>query len=240
MRVFIFMKVIAFQPQHAELYGIECAILIQGIKLGLELNENKDTHIHNGKVWMYNTVKEWHRIYPFMTESKIKRSIAKLQAMGVIEVAQLDRNKLNHTNWYTLTNRLGQIEPIEGYKMNQSNSANCTNLNNIKQDIINQQYKTNNKGDEREGIFNEVWKAYATVSTRQPGSKKDAKNKFKRLTNEELELIRVHLPKYLKNHVAAAKTDYLPNFTTYLNQRRYEDEKMPYVDTQDEIDNWMR
>ena len=234
------MKVIAFQPQHAELYGIECAILILGIKLGLELNENKDTHIHNGKVWMYNTVKEWHRIYPFMTESNIKRSIAKLQAMGVIEVAQLDRNKLNHTNWYTLTNRLGQIEPIEGYKMNQSNSANCTNLNNIKQDIINQQYKTNNKGDEREGIFNEVWKAYATVSTRQPGSKKDARNKFKRLTSDELELIRVHLPKYLKNHVAAAKTDYLPNFTTYLNQRRYEDEKMPYVDTQDEIDNWMR
>jgi len=32
----------------------------------------------------------------------------------------------------------------------------------------------------------------------------------------------------------------LPNFTTYLNQRRYEDEKMPYVDRQDEIDNWMR
>ena len=234
------MKVIAFQPQHAELYGIECAILIQGIKLGLELNENKDTHIHNGKVWMYNTVKEWHRIYPFMTESKIKRSIAKLQDMGVIEVAQLDRNKLNHTNWYTLTNRLGQIEPIEGYKTNQSNSANCTNLNNIKQDIINQQYKTNNKRDEREGIFNEVWKAYATVSTRQPGSKKDARTKFKRLTSDELELIRVHLPKYLKNHVAAAKTDYLPNFTTYLNQRRYEDEKLPYVDTQDEIDNWMR
>ena len=234
------MKVIAFQPQHAELYGIECAILIQGIKLGLELNENKDTHIHNGKVWMYNTVKEWHRIYPFMTESKIKRSIAKLQDMGIIEVAQLDRNKLNHTNWYTLTNRLGQIEPIEGYKMNQSNSANCTNLNNIKQDIINQQYKTNNKRDEREGIFNEVWKAYATVSTRQPGSKKDARTKFKRLTSDELELIRVHLPKYLKNHVAAAKTDYLPNFTTYLNQRRYEDEKLPYVDTQDEIDNWMR
>jgi len=77
------------------------------------------------------------------------------------------------------------------------------------------------------------------VSTRQPGSKKDAKSKFKRLTSDELELIRVHLPKYLKNHVAAAKTDYLPNFTTYLNQRRYEDEKMPYVDTQDEIDNWM-
>ena len=118
------MKVIAFQPKHAELYGIECAILRQGIKLGLELNENKESHFHDGKVWMYNTVKEWARIYPFMTESKIKRSLAKLQAMGVIEIAQLDRNKLNHTNWYTLTNRLGQIEPIEGYKMKQSNSAN--------------------------------------------------------------------------------------------------------------------
>ena len=90
------------------------------------------------------------------------------------------------------------------------------------------------------GLFEEVWKAYNSVSSRQLGSKKDARTKFKRLTSDELEALRVHLPKYLKNHVAAAKTDYLPNFTTYLNQRRYEDEKMPYVDTQDEIDNWMR
>ena len=90
----------------------------------------------------------------------------------------------------------------------------------------------------RDEIFDQVWKAYSQVSTRQPGSKKDAAAKFNKLKQTELEKIREHLPKYLKNHIAAQKTDYLPNFTTYLNQRRYEDEKLPYADSQNELDNW--
>ena len=89
-----------------------------------------------------------------------------------------------------------------------------------------------------EDIFEQVWKAYSRVATRQPGSKKDAASKFKKLKQTDLEKIRQHLPKYLKNHIAAQKTDYLPNFTTYLNQRRYEDEKLPYADSQNELDNW--
>ena len=139
----------------------------------------------------------------------------------------------NRTNQSSDLPNPGQSENPSVYKVINEQSNNQTKE-------LNNKVISPTKGDEREGIFNEVWKAYATVSTRQPGSKKDAKNKFKRLTSDELEALRVHLPKYLKNHVAAAKTDYLPNFTTYLNQRRYEDEKMPYVDTQDEIDNWMR
>jgi len=91
----------------------------------------------------------------------------------------------------------------------------------------------------RDEIFDQVWKAYSQVSTRQPGSKKDAAAKFGKLKKAELEKIREHLPLFLKNHIAAQKTDYLPNFTTYLNQRRYEDEKLPYADSQNELDNWI-
>jgi hypothetical protein len=94
-----------------------------------------------------------------------------------------------------------------------------------------------NKND-NEDIFAEVWKIYSKVSSRQPGSKKDAAAKFGKLKKKELEKIREHLPLFLKNHIAAQKTDYLPNFTTYLNQRRYEDEKLPYADSQNELDNW--
>lgn len=168
----------------------------------------------------------------------------------IVSVRMID----NETNLSNGWNHVVYEEPVlsENRTIQSSDSPNLGKSENpsvykvINEQSNNQTKELNNKvinptkGEEREGIFNEVWKAYATVSTRQPGSKKDAKNKFKRLTSDELELIRVHLPKYLKNHVAAAKTDYLPNFTTYLNQRRYEDEKMPYVDTQDEIDNWMR
>lgn len=233
------VKTISFKAEYAEKYGIECAILIQGIQLGLALNKNKESHIKFGKVWMYNSIREWSEIYPFISQSIIKRSLNKLKELDIIVVMKLDSNPMNKTNWYTLSNALGQNEPIDEYKMNQSNRSNCTNQNNIKQTILTNNIKQTTLGGEVQLIFDECWKFYQKVATRQVGSKKDALAKFKRLTTDEIEKIRVHLPKFLKSHYEANKREFLPNFTTYLNQRRYEDEKLPYESKQENIDNWI-
>ena len=135
MGIFYLMKVetISFKTEYAEEYGIEAAILIQGIQLGLALNRYKETHNHFGKVWMYNSVAEWQRTYPFMSESTIKRALQKLREDKVLEVMQLDKNPMNKTNWYTLTNRLGQFEPMEEVILNQSKQYKT---NNVKQTFI--------------------------------------------------------------------------------------------------------
>lgn len=135
MGFFYAMKIeaIAFKTEHAEKYGIESAILIQGIQIGLQLNKSKPTHIKHGKVWMYNSVREWHEIYTFMSESTIKRCLRKLHQEKVIEVMQLDSNPMNKTNWYTMTNALGQIDPIDSVKLTSSKQYKT---NNIKQTFI--------------------------------------------------------------------------------------------------------
>ena len=135
MGFFYYMKieVIAFKTEHAEKYGIEAAILIQGIQLGLHLNKSKASHIKMGKVWMYNSVREWHEVYTFMSESTIKRALQRLKDAKVIEVLQLDSNPMNKTNWYTLTNALGQIDPIDSAKVTQSKQYKT---NNIKQTFV--------------------------------------------------------------------------------------------------------
>jgi hypothetical protein len=71
-----------------------------------------------------------------------------------------------------------------------------------------------------EEIFEQCWKAYQGASDRQVGSKQEALKKFKLLEKEDLEKIRVHLPKYIVNHQRTKKTEYFPNFTVYLNQRK--------------------
>jgi hypothetical protein len=85
--------------------------------------------------------------------------------------------------------------------------------------------------------FEQCWKAYSSAASRQVGSKKDAAAKFKRLKSNEIESLRLHLPKFILNHQRAKKTEFLPNFVTYLNQRRFEDEKMPYPDKVAEFEN---
>jgi len=135
MGFFYLMKVetIAFKTEYAEKWGIECAILIQGIQLGLSINRNKESHHKLGKVWMYNSVKDWHQTYPFISESTIKRSLLKLKEAKIIEVMQLDSNPMNKTNWYTLTNALGQFEPMEEVILSQSKQYKT---NNIKQTFV--------------------------------------------------------------------------------------------------------
>jgi hypothetical protein len=88
-------------------------------------------------------------------------------------------------------------------------------------------------------IFDEVWNFYSKNTSRQVGSKKDAKAKFLRLKSNEIEALRVHLPKFVKNHVEAKKTEFLPNLTTYLNKRSYEDEKLPYPSASNKLEDYL-
>jgi len=127
------VETISFKTQYAEKWGIECAILIQGIQLGLSINSNKASHRKLGKIWMYNSIKDWHMTYPFMSESTIKRALNKLREDKIIEVMQLDSNPMNKTNWYTLTNALGQFELIGEVNLNQSKQYKT---NNIKQTVF--------------------------------------------------------------------------------------------------------
>lgn len=78
--------------------------------------------------------------------------------------------------------------------------------------------------------FEQVWKAYNGASTRQVGSKSDAKKKFLNLPKKDIEALRVNLPIFIKSLVAGGKADFFPNLTTYLNQKRYFDEKPPVAD----------
>jgi hypothetical protein len=49
--------------------------------------------------------------------------------------------------------------------------------------------------------------------------------------------IKEHLPKYLENHHRNDKMQFLPDFSTYLNQKRWQD-KLPYLDKKENLNNW--
>lgn len=224
MGFFYAMKIttIAFNAEDAQKYGIPCAILINGITLGLMLNKNKSTHNHNGKVWMYNSVSDWHDIYPFMSSATIVRALKDLEIYGVIESAFHDRNKLNRTKWYTLKNAFYQNDKIpftqndkmDNSKMSKSKQykTNNNNQNNINQILI------AGRLYERDELFELCWKAYP----RKEG-KAAARKTWMKLEVADIELIQRHLPLFKKESSAKEKR-YIPHFSTYLNQRRFEDE----------------
>jgi hypothetical protein len=127
--------------------------------------------------------------------------------------------------------RESEIQSV--YKETNKQNTELTN-----KELIQSNNHTNGEGV-LELIFEEVWKFYSGSASRQVGSKKDARAKFLRLKSNEIESIRVHLPKFVKNHLEAKKADFLPNLTTYLNQRRYEDEKLPYPSATNKLEDYL-
>ena len=121
---------------------------------------------------------------------------------------------------------------------------NIESNNYTKETIKESNNPTKGEGDalDLEEAFEQVWKAYNGASTRQVGSKSEAKKKFLKLSKNELEALRVNLPIFIKSLVGGGKADFFPNLTTYLNQKRYLDEKPPVADKVAEFEkkhnNW--
>ena len=72
--------------------------------------------------------------------------------------------------------------------------------------------------------FESLWKEYTAK-----GVKKTAFQAYKRLSTADKRLAQVHIPLYIAHHKKHKKMPYLPYMSTYLNQRRWEND-MPYGD----------
>ena len=99
--------------------------------------------------------------------------------------------------------------------------------NNI--DINNKGVAVENFKNSLVNLFPQFWAFYG-----RKGNRKNAEARFYKLTETEFKAITKHLPEYIKNHRDAGKMEFLPHFTTYLNQRRWEDE-LPYQTKTDKI-----
>lgn len=81
--------------------------------------------------------------------------------------------------------------------------------------------------------FELVWNMYG-----KKGIKETSKKSFSKLTKKEVELILTHIPKYIEAHRAASKMEFIPHFSTYLNQKRFNDE-LPYQQSVENKGSWL-
>jgi DNA-binding Lrp family transcriptional regulator len=72
-------------------------------------------------------------------------------------------------------------------------------------------------------MFETIWNLY-----KKKGVKETAKKAFEKLSKDEIDLIQSHIPKYIDCHEKAEKVDFIPHLSTYLNQKRWNDE-LPYL-----------
>jgi DNA-binding Lrp family transcriptional regulator len=160
----------------------------------------------------------------------LKSDLQNLESMGIIK-REVIRNEnkevikrkifLQHSYLDTLS---GHTSPQNEYPPSVQNDCpppptDCT----IDKDI---DINKNDKISDKEILFEKVWEMYGRV-----GNKKTSSEKWDGLKQKEKETISQHIPVYIKNHKDNEKMDYVPHFTTYLNQERWNDD-LPYKNFQ--------
>ena len=93
----------SFDIDIAKEYGIPAAILLKHIYYWVEKNRTNEKHYRDGCFWTYNSMKSFCQLFPYMSDSTIKRAIKKLVDGGLIIEAVYNDIPFDRTKWYTLT-----------------------------------------------------------------------------------------------------------------------------------------
>ncbi|MDE9565475.1 conserved phage C-terminal domain-containing protein [Xenorhabdus bovienii] len=135
-------------PELAMRLGLNEAIILQQIQYWL--TETSSGIEVNGCRWIYNSVEKWQEQFPFLSASTIKRALANLKKLGVLQIEQINKSNHDRTNYYAINyehallagkvkvtpsndekenNRAGQNDLIDKRKLRRSNGSECTVLN---------------------------------------------------------------------------------------------------------------
>ena len=93
----------SFDIDIAKEYGIPAAILLKHFYYWVEKNRTNEKHYRDGYFWTYNSMKSFCQLFPYMSDSTIKRAIKKLVDGGLIIEAVFNDIPFDRTKWYTLT-----------------------------------------------------------------------------------------------------------------------------------------
>jgi hypothetical protein len=91
-----------FKVSDAKRYGITEAILLYNLKFWLGKNKAKGKHQYNGRTWTFNSQKAFSKLFPYLSESQIKRALASLVKQGAILKDNFNKKRYDRTNWYAL------------------------------------------------------------------------------------------------------------------------------------------
>lgn len=142
-----------FDTLIAEKYGLECAIILQNIYFWIEKNIANNTNFFDGKYWTYNSVKAFSKLFKYMSESTIRRTLKKIEDEGLIITGNYNKSSYDRTTWYALTEKgfnLFDKSICQNDKMEVSNNKNGFNENDEPIPYINTYNKPDNNTDNTE------------------------------------------------------------------------------------------
>ncbi len=95
----------SFDDGIAKRYGIEAAVLIEALFKEMRESEGKRDNYHQGHYWAVETVSSLHQQYPYISESKVRRTLELLEKEELIKSGCFNADRRDRAKWYTFTKK---------------------------------------------------------------------------------------------------------------------------------------
>ena len=100
-----------FDVELAHKYGVAEAILLNHFEYWIELNRANEKNFYDGRYWTFNSMKAFSKIFPYMTEKKIRNALKHLQDEGLIVTGNYNKLAYDRTLWYAFSDLAESILP---------------------------------------------------------------------------------------------------------------------------------
>ena len=221
------MSVHHFDVGIATEFCIEAAVIIDNLSFWIEKNKANEKHFHDGSYWTYNSIKAFNELFPYMSESTIRRVLKTLEENGIIKTGNYNKAGYDRTLWYAITEKgfsLLNKSILSNQQMGLSKTTNGISQNSEPIPDIKPVNKTDSK---------QIDDAFASFYSQYPKktNKTDAKKQFVKLlkTGTTLEYILSKLRIY-ENQIYNEKIEskYIRNPQRFLNTLDDYEDASPY------------
>lgn len=118
-------KPLSLNVELACVLGLNEAIVLQQLQFWLT-GSNSYGIEHEGRRWIYNSIESWRDQFPFWSGDTIRRTLKRLEQMGVVQSTKLKAREHNHTKYYTIVpeHPLLAIPEIDTSNLHKSDAGN--------------------------------------------------------------------------------------------------------------------
>ena len=212
------MALHSFNPDVAAKVGLPAAVLYQNIVFWCEKNAANEKHVHDGKVWTYNSVKAFTTLFPYLSAKQIRTALEKLEADGLIESGNFNCSAYDRTKWFCCS---GQIDlPIEANEIASEGEPIPDSKPDIKPDNI---YMSDFEKD-----FEDWWKDEYPARKGTQGSKPQSKAIY--IRNRKAGVTKEQISKATQEYfdelweADRVGTEFVKQTTTWLNGKFWEND----------------
>lgn len=222
----------SFDEDIAAEYGIPESIILCNIAFWVEKNTINKHNYFEGRYWTYNSFAAFQKLFKYMSESTIKRTIKRLKEEGLILTGNFNEDRFVQTNYYTLTDKGAKLvfKRTNGECQNDTSTqvelTECIFNNNtpntdINSTVVNKPSIIPREVAELDSMFEQFWESYPKKVDKKGNRTRFVKIKnLKQLFPTIMQALEIQKRSKQWNEENGR---FVPNPSTWINQERWND-----------------